>query len=188
MNPFRYINAAWIVAGIVWVIGAATAKPTARRESYRSRVLYTCILVAAFLLLFRKGLPFPVLEERFVPATPAAAWVGLALTILGIVFAIWARFYLGGNWSGMVTVKENHQLVRSGPYAIVRHPIYTGFSLAVLGTALAVGEIRGLIALALVATGLRMKSRIEEAFMDEQFGSRYREYQREVKALIPFVW
>jgi protein-S-isoprenylcysteine O-methyltransferase Ste14 len=94
---------------------------------------------------------------------------------------------LGSNWSGTVTVKQNHELVQSGPYAIVRHPIYSGFLLGALGTALSVGEARGLIALALAFVGWVAKTRVEEQFMVEQFNGDYVRYRREVKRLIPFV-
>jgi protein-S-isoprenylcysteine O-methyltransferase Ste14 len=87
-----------------------------------------------------------------------------------------------------VTVKAGHTLIRGGPYAVVRHPIYSGLSLAVLGTALAVGELRGLLAVGLVAFGFWHKSLLEERFMREEFGAEYERYCRDVKALIPFVW
>ena len=85
-------------------------------------------------------------------------------------------------------IKRDHQLIRSGPYSFVRHPIYSGLLLAILGTATYIGEIRGLFALALAIIGLKWKSLTEESFMQEQFGSSYIEYKRHVKALIPFVW
>jgi protein-S-isoprenylcysteine O-methyltransferase len=113
------------------------------------------------------------------------AWTGLALTAAGCAFAIWARLLLGGNWSSSVTVKQDH--IRRGPYAIVRHPIYSGFLLGLLGTALALGELRGIAGLALASIGWHMKSRREEAFMTAEFGAEYTRYQCEVKALIPFV-
>jgi len=100
---------------------------------------------------------------------------------------VWARLVLGRNWSGTVTVKQEHTLVRQGPYVIVRHPIYTGLLAAGLGTAIAYGQIRGLIAVALFLLLFILKIRIEERFMREQFGDDYRIYQEQVKALIPFV-
>jgi protein-S-isoprenylcysteine O-methyltransferase Ste14 len=127
------------------------------------------------------------LAWRLLPAWPAIAWTGLALTVIGCAFAIWARLSLGRNWSGTVTVKEGHQLMRRGPYAVVRHPIYSGGLLALLGTALVVGELRGLLGVALAFLGWGTKLRLEEAFMSEQFGAEYTRYRREVKALIPFV-
>ena len=114
-------------------------------------------------------------------------WTGFAVTVAGAAFAIWARLLLGANWSATVTVKQNHELKRTGPYAIVRHPIYSGFLLAMLGTAIAYGEIRGLIALLIALIAWRVKSLIEERFMMDQFGEQYVQYKREVRALIPFV-
>ena len=104
------------------------------------------------------------------------------------MIAIWARFVLGRNWSGTVTVKQDHELVRSGPYALVRHPIYSGLLLAFLGTAVARGDLAALLGVALAAATLHFKTATEESFMTEQFGAGYMEYKREVKSLIPFVW
>lgn len=126
--------------------------------------------------------------DRFVPRSYGVAWLGVALTIAGIALAIVARLFLGGNWSGSVTIKQGHTLVRKGPYTIVRHPIYSGFLLAILGTGLAIGEIRALIAAILIFAILAHKINLEERFMMEQFGAEYGQYRRRVKALIPFVW
>ena len=105
----------------------------------------------------------------------------------GLGFAVWARRCLGRNWSGIVTVKQGHELIRSGPYALVRHPIYTGLLLAILGTASAIGEWRGLIAFVLITAGFVLKLRIEEDFISETFGEQYARYRAEVPALIPFI-
>ena len=101
---------------------------------------------------------------------------------------MWARFALGRNWSGTVTVKHDHELVRSGPYAIVRHPIYSGFLLGLLGTVIVRGSLGALLGLGVIVLVLRLKSLTEESFMLEQFGSQYTAYQRDVKALVPFLW
>jgi protein-S-isoprenylcysteine O-methyltransferase len=107
---------------------------------------------------------------------------------MGAVLAIWARFSLGGNWSATVTIKAGHTLVRRGPYALVRHPIYSGLLLALLGTVLLFNQVRCLLALALIVLMLASKIRMEERFMAEQFGAEYVAYKQRVKALIPFVW
>jgi protein-S-isoprenylcysteine O-methyltransferase Ste14 len=114
--------------------------------------------------------------------------VALALISAGLAFAVWARFVIGRNWSGTVTLKQDHELVRSGPYAIVRHPIYTGFLLALVGTAVARGTIGAFIGVAIAVLTLRLKSLTEESLMLHQFGPQYATYKRDVKALIPFVW
>ncbi|MGA8026269.1 MAG: isoprenylcysteine carboxylmethyltransferase family protein [Bryobacteraceae bacterium] len=183
-----YIDAAWIITGILWLISSFTAKPTTRRQSAGSRAIQAALLVLSFFLLFNERARAGSLAWRFVPVSNAASYMGLILTLAGICFAIWARFSLGRNWSSTVTVKEDHSLVRGGPYKIVRHPIYSGLLLASLGTALAVGEVRGLIAVTVALAGFRLKSLVEERFMREEFGTEYIRYQREVKALIPFLW
>ncbi len=95
---------------------------------------------------------------------------------------------MGRNWSGTVTVKQDHKLIRTGPYAVARHPIYAGLGLAILGTAIAIGEVRGLAATVAALIGMALKSRLEEEFMTEQFGAEYVQYKKDVKAMIPFIW
>lgn len=187
-HPQQFIGTAWIVTAVVWLISAFATKPTARQQPARSRWLDIALALMAALLLFRNGLRFGLLAWRFVPRAPLFAWIGVVLTIAGLVLAIAARLFLGGNWSGIVTIKEGHTLVRRGPYALVRHPIHSGILLAILGTALAIGEIRALIGASLVFLVLAHKINLEERFMMEQFGASYAEYCRDVKALIPFVW
>lgn len=188
MTVPKIIAGAWIFIGVLWLLASFSSKTTVRTQSAGSRVVQTCLTLAAYLLLFGRSLRVGPLAWRILPDSPLVAYVGLALTLGGIAFAIWARLLLGTNWSSTVTLKENHQLVRSGPYAIVRHPIYSGLLLAILGTAIAWGEVRGLLALILAIIGWRLKFRVEESFMMGQFGSEYAQYKREVKALIPFVW
>jgi protein-S-isoprenylcysteine O-methyltransferase Ste14 len=183
-----YINAAWLVALVVWVLGAVIAKRTARTQSAGSRLVQQAFFLLSFLLLFKDNLRVGPLAWRFVPRSSAAAYTGLLLTIAGVAFAIWGRFHLGGNWSGTVTIKQDHKLIRTGPYAIVRHPIYTGFEFAILGTAVAIGEVRGLVATGTALIGMRLKARAEEAFMTEQFGAEYAQYKKHVRSMIPFVW
>ena len=181
------ISAVWVTVGIVWAIGAIVTKTTKRMEAPGSRVTHTALVAAAFILLFSTRSRLGPLMWRFVPESPGSAYAGLALTVAGAALAIWARVFLGGNWSSSVTIKQDHKLVRTGPYAVVRHPIYSGFLLAIAGTAIAVGEARGFLALIIAFLAWRLKSRVEEGFMIEQFGAEYEEYERQVKALIPFV-
>ena len=145
-------------------------------------------LFAAFLLLRSNPGLTRWLAARFVPQTVECEICGVAVTMAGLAIAIWARFYLGANWSATVTLKQGHELIRSGPYSVVRHPIYSGLLLAMLGTAIYVGEIRGLFAVALATWAWKMKSRVEESFMESEFGDRYVAYRREVKGLVPFLW
>jgi len=190
--PYRSATWIWVAVGVVWLVSAWATKRSVRRESGLTRLAHIAIQTAGFLLLFPSlsaRLPLPVgpLARRFLPDAPAIAWAGTALTAAGCAFAIWARLMLGANWSGRVTLKQDHQLIERGPYAIVRHPIYSGFLAGMLGTAIALGEWRGLAGLALAFLGWWTKSRTEEAFLAEHFGAGYASYRRRVKALIPFV-
>ena len=181
------IPAMWIAWAAYWWISSRAVKANVRRDTPLSRLAYHGPLVLAALLLMGRIAPVPLLEERFVPQAPWLFIVAAALTGAGILFSVWARRHLGAYWSATVTIKEGHQLITTGPYAIVRHPIYTGLLLALVGTALAVGEWRGVVAVALAAVSIYPKIRLEERWMREQFGEKYRAYCQHVPALIPFV-
>lgn len=183
----RYINAAWLVLVAVWFAGALTAKRATRTEGAASRLAHMALLALAMALLFSGRWHAGPLTWRFVPESAGTAYAGLALTVAGVGFAIWARAVLGGNWSGTVTIKKDHTLVRRGPYRVVRHPIYTGCLFGFLGTAISFGELRGLAGTAIALLSFWLKSRLEERFLTEQFGSQYEQYRREVRALMPFV-
>jgi protein-S-isoprenylcysteine O-methyltransferase Ste14 len=182
--PFAILWLAWLA---YWFLAAFNVKATRRRERFSSLILNRGLLVIGALLLAFERQRLPWLSARFLPPSAAFYWIGLALVAVGLAFSVWARRHLGRNWSGIVTVKQDHELVRSGPYGLVRHPIYTGLLLAILGTAVAIGEWRALIAFALMTIGLVLKLRTEERFMSETFGEQYALYRAEVPALIPFV-
>lgn len=182
------IGGLWGVAGLVWLVGALTAKRTARTQSAASRLLQLVLGGATIGIGFTRWFAFDPLTRTFVPNLPVVTYAGIVLTLAGIGLAIWARVLLGGNWSSAVTVKQDHSLVRRGPYAVVRHPIYSSFLLALVGTAVTFREVRALLAVGIAFLMFCIKLRIEERFMTEEFGADYREYQRQVKALIPFVY
>ena len=183
----RAVTFPWLVLGAFWIITAVRAKRTLRRESSLFRLYHLLFMTAVFALLFRHDARIGQLGLRVIPQSPEAAYIGLASASLGAAFGIWARATLGRNWSATVTVKENHSLVERGPYRLVRHPIYAGGLLAMLGTAVVYGEVGCFLAVALAFIGWWLKARREEAFMTQQFGEDYRRYQRNVKRLIPFV-
>jgi protein-S-isoprenylcysteine O-methyltransferase Ste14 len=177
----------WIAWGVYWWVAARDVKATARQENIASRAAHLLPLALAGLLLASPRLPIPFLYSRFLTPTPVTFFGGAGLVACGLAFAIWARLVLGRNWSGTVTLKHNHELIRNGPYRWVRHPIYTGLLLGFLGTAIALGQWRGLLAVLIVFVALWRKLRLEERWMIEVFGTHYVRYRNEVAALIPFV-
>jgi protein-S-isoprenylcysteine O-methyltransferase Ste14 len=181
------IYSLWIAFGVIWLLSAGFSKKTARSQTTGSRFLQGGLAASGFVLLLGWRAPLGALDARFLPDSGVFDWAGFAITVAGFAIAIGARFVLGRNWSATITIKQDHEIVRRGPYAVVRHPIYSGATLAMFGTAIYFGTFRGLLAVALTFSGWWLKSRMEETFLIEQFGPRYREYQRDVKALIPFV-
>jgi protein-S-isoprenylcysteine O-methyltransferase Ste14 len=181
------IAALWLGWLLYWMASARDVKPTHWRASLTSEALHRVPLLLAALLLAAPGLLPRFLRERFLPAGIVFPIVGALLVAAGLGLAVWARRHLGRNWSSSVAVKENHALIRTGPYRRVRHPIYTGMLLAFLGTAVAVGEWRGVVAVALALAAFVWKSRMEESRMRATF-PEYEQYQKETAALIPFVF
>lgn len=177
----------WVAWFAYWMIVARNVKVTRRREGFGTFLLNRVFVVIGALLLVVPRQPLHWLDARLIPPTIAAYWLGFVIVAAGLGFAVWARLHLGRNWSATVTVKQDHELIRTGPYGVVRHPIYTGILLAVLGTALAIGEWRGLIAFVLFTVGFVIKLKAEERFMSETFGEQYARYRAEVPTLIPFV-
>jgi protein-S-isoprenylcysteine O-methyltransferase Ste14 len=185
MSGMQICTYLWVVFLIVWVIRGMRTKPVQTREGVSSRLSYTVLTIAAAYLMFSAEVPREWLRRPIFPANLWIEALGISITAAGIAFAFWARAYLGGNWSGAVTVKVGHELVRTGPYRWVRHPIYSGMIFAMFGTALNRGQLRGLIAVVLLYLGFKIKSKIEESVMISTFGAQYDAYRRNTGAIVP---
>jgi protein-S-isoprenylcysteine O-methyltransferase Ste14 len=179
----------WLAWALFWLVMAiGGSKKTQRREPLGSRLSYVAAGIIGGVLIAAHRLPGArVLNLRLWPQGLLPYAIGLALLIAGIACAAWARLHLGRNWSGTVTVKEGHELIRTGPYAYVRHPIYSGVLAAVLGTAICSGTLRAALGFALISAALLFKARTEERFMRETFPGQYPQYCGQVPALIPFT-
>jgi protein-S-isoprenylcysteine O-methyltransferase Ste14 len=177
----------WVLWSILWLALARNVKVTAHRQATLPRLFNIALLVIAAALLAVPHVPVPGLEARLLPETQWRFWVGLGagLTFIGLLFTVWARIYLGRNWSGVAAVKADHELITGGPYRLVRHPIYSGLALAFFGMAVAVGEWRGVLSIALALIAIVQRMVVEERFMRQQFGVVYDTYARQVRALVP---
>ncbi len=179
------IQELWLALAAVWVVTRFGSKRVKQRESPAGYLGRVVLLVVLFEFLFNDRLATGWLGARFVPRSQNVADTGIALTAIGIALAIWARLCLGGNWSGTVTLKEGHELIRSGPYARIRHPIYTGFAMAMAGTALAIGEWRAVLAFAGVTLAHYWKARKEEAWLAREFGPAFEEHRARTGMFLP---
>lgn len=179
------ISTPWLVLLAYWAITAFRVKETQRAEPVWSRLMVLAIVIVAFTILFGPWLQNGPLGDRFLPNLPWVRYLGILLLWTGIGFAIWARHHLGEYWSARVTIKVDHKLIDSGPYAFVRHPIYSGILLGLIGTALAVGKWRAVVAFLVVLIVYVLKARREEGMLTEQLGEAYREYKKRTGMLIP---
>jgi protein-S-isoprenylcysteine O-methyltransferase Ste14 len=180
------IPALWLAWVIYWIVAARRVKPVAWRESRLSRASHHLPLLLAFGLLAPPSMP-GWLGAQWIEQSWSLFVVGAGLVVAGLLFSVWARVLLGGNWSGTVTLKQGHEIVRAGPYRWIRHPIYTGLLLAFCGSALALGQWRGLIGVALLLAAYWRKIGLEERRLEQHFGAAYADYRRRSWALIPLV-
>lgn len=190
MNSYHWLHLAgiaWIVFLAYWFVSAQKLKSVKQRQPSGERLIHIVSMAAACILLFNDALGRGWLATRFVPTSATIGSVGVAFTFAGVAFAIWARWHLGENWSSSVTLKEGHELIASGPYRRIRHPIYSGMLLAFAGTALALGEYRALIALCIVVVTLYLKAKKEERFLTQEFGDKFLEHSRHAGMFLPKI-
>jgi protein-S-isoprenylcysteine O-methyltransferase Ste14 len=184
-RAFHLEGQAWTVWGIWWLAMAFFSKSTKRRESPMQRIEHLLPAMLGFYLIFREGFGGDWLTKQIFPANLALFLICVAATISGLLFAVWARLALGANWSGTVTIKTNHQLIRRGPYRWIRHPIYTGMLAALLATAITQGLLSGMIGFAFVFLALYRKARREESFLSQEFGDGFVEHQQHTGMFLP---
>lgn len=187
-----FVLACWVIFLLYWLVSAFSVKRVAQRPGWRAYAWRLPILLAlaAILLLARTGIARPLshsLDARLWSPHLATGLVADALALAGLAVALWARRTLGGNWSAEVVIREGHELIERGPYARVRHPIYSGMILMVLGAAMLSGALAGFVLALALALGFWLKARQEERLLTRQFPEAYPAYMRRTKALIPGV-
>ena len=179
------VEVPWIVFVLYWIVSAIRTRDTLQTESFASRYAILLIEAAGFVLLFRHSAGIGFLGNRVMHRTLPSAIVGSILTWMGIGLAIWARYHLAEYWSARITIKEDHQLIRTGPYTRLRHPIYSGIVLAAIGSAAVIDQWRCVLGVCLVLMGYCIKARKEETMLTQQFGDAFREHQKQAGFLIP---
>jgi protein-S-isoprenylcysteine O-methyltransferase Ste14 len=186
-EAFRVASRAWAIWVIWWLAMAFFSKSTKRREPAVERIEHLIPAILGFFLIFREGLDWGGLTRPIFPDEVRLMLAGVIGTIVGLLFTVWARLALGSNWSGSVTIKTNHQLIRRGPYRYVRHPIYTGMLTALLSTAVTQRLLSGLLGFVIVLFALYRKARREEAFLAQEFGESYTQYRQHTGMFLPRI-
>lgn len=170
----------WALFWLYWYIAARSMKRGRRPWSHEIRIRLVMIVVAILVVRFGGFRGHGIDTDRWLEA------IGLLLFAAGIAFAVWARLVIGRNWGTPMTEKDEPELVTSGPYRLVRHPIYSGILLASVGTAIALSW-PWLVLVALIGMYFVYSARVEERFLEKQFPEQYRAYERTTKMLVPFV-
>jgi len=184
MKPALAVIALWAGFALSWIAAMPWSSAVEKRLGMGREIAYRIVLIIGGIVFFipAHGYEGP-LRLWYVPY--ATVWPIVGLIALGFLFAWWARIWLGTLWSGQVTKKENHRVVDTGPYALVRHPIYTGILVAVYATAALKGTVLGLAGAAIITLGIWMKARLEEGWLGQELGPAYADYRRRVPMLVP---
>jgi protein-S-isoprenylcysteine O-methyltransferase Ste14 len=181
------ISACWVAFCVVWALASLFTKRTVYHESGARRLGYIIPILFGWFLVFRGNRLPPPFNPHIIPQTDAILVAAAILCFCGLGFCLWARAVLGRNWSGTVTLKENHELIVRGPYRLVRHPIYSGLLAMLLATWLEQGRIAGMLGLVLAFASFWIKLNNEEEVMRKQFPDQYAAYEKRVKRIIPFI-
>jgi protein-S-isoprenylcysteine O-methyltransferase Ste14 len=188
MTPESVLGLAWILWFASWLAAAGWSNPTVSRPDRKREIRYRLSVIVGIVLLFG-WVPSNRSSQGILWQTAnGAGWMMVGVAAVGLSFTWWARIVLGKLWSGDVTRKQDHHVVDRGPYAVVRHPIYSGIILASLATAVMRGTALAFAGVALTTVSWYIKARLEESFLREQLGSEsYDTYARRVPMLIPFA-
>jgi len=174
--------AEWSVFTLYWSAAAKNSSPAKSAESRQSRCVHQLLVNAALLLAV---LTIRGLGQRFLPDSIYVVCSGLCIQTASGMLGVWARRHLGSHWSGEITIKVDHRLIRSGPYRFVRHPIYTAILGMFVGTAFVSGQLHALLGLGMAAFAYGRKIRLEDANLQKAFGAEYDAYRRDAGALVP---
>jgi protein-S-isoprenylcysteine O-methyltransferase Ste14 len=175
----------WIAFGLYWLTAARRVKAARTTESPAYRAFRLLLLAITFTLLFAKWAGVGFLGRHVFPQKQFLPYFGFGLALTGMALAVWARVSLGQFWSDKIVLKVDHQLIRSGPYARMRHPIYSGVLLGVAGSALVVNEWRGALAFLLLLTNYTVKAKREEKILAESFPVDFADHKRSAGFLLP---
>jgi protein-S-isoprenylcysteine O-methyltransferase Ste14 len=179
------IGILWVAWAAYWIVAARQTASNRRAESVLIGASYRIPLLVGIILMVFSSVSPPGVGVALWPHNPFILGIVDLLTIAGLALAVWARLHLGKYWSGRITLKVDHRVIQTGPYAWVRHPIYSGLILALLGTAISIGTVQAVFGFAFILVSFLRKLTLEENWLRLHFGAEYELYQKRVSALIP---
>ena len=183
----------WVIFGLYWFISSSSVKSTQETRGWLAGNWHGIFLLIGGLFLSnlpflaKVGVSISSLTILLIPSSIVINVVIIVFAVTGLIVAMIARRTLAGNWSRAVAFKEDHELITTGLYHYVRHPIYTGVLLMILATALSVGTLSAGIGFVIIVLGLWFKLRAEEEILTKHFPKEYSAYKDRTKALIPYV-
>ena len=185
-SPELAVDLAWSIWFVTWCAAALWADRAAKRAGFGAEALYRGLTIVGVVLLF--GFSGHLSSHKLLESGVAVGWALVFAAVCGFLFCWWARIHLGRLWSGFVTKKAGHHIVDTGPYGIVRHPIYTGLIVASFATAIIKGTAAALAGAIVMAVSFWIKARLEERFLSAELGAEaYGAYRRRVPMLVPFA-
>ena len=184
----RVLEWTWSAFGVYWLIAARRGKSAQTSESPIYRILRILLLGITFTLLFARWAAVGFLGRSIVPPSLVIAYIGFVMALAGMAIAVWARISLGQYWSDKIVLKVDHRLIRSGPYARMRHPIYSGVLLGIAGTAVVVNQWRGVLAFVLLFTNYLIKAKREENILAAAFPEEFADHKSRAGFLLPRLY
>jgi protein-S-isoprenylcysteine O-methyltransferase Ste14 len=187
VTPQSFVGYAWLCWFLSWILAAGWQDRPVKRVTTSSEIVYRVLTMVGAILLFGVGSRYLGGNTALWRPARFGQWTLAVAVLAGFAVAWWARLYIGRMWSSGVTRKADHHVVDTGPYGLVRHPIYSGVTLSAMATAAMRGTAHAWIGAAILVLGFYVKARLEEGFLREQLGAAYDDYAKRVSMLVPFL-
>jgi len=187
LSAIEIIDWIWLIWILNWLLSALFVKKVETKEPGKKRLAHLILIGAGLVAMYGREWHLGLLDRHFISPTSTIHGIAVCLSAAGLILAFWARAHIGQYWSATIALKQDHRVIQTGPYAYLRHPIYTGIILAFVGQLLVTGQYRGILGLGLIVAALVQKARSEEGLLSQSLGPAYRDYRQNTGFLLPKV-
>ncbi len=189
VNYLNLVTICWIIFILYWLVSAFFVKQSATKYNWKIQIIWRLMLIVIVIIFVKFDRLGAISFLAFLLRSFFGyVIIGTVLTVLGLIIAIWARISLGRNWSSYTTYKKEHELITTGPYRFLRHPIYSGMFLMLTGAFLYYGKLIILVIFAIASMIIAWRIVQEEKSMIKLFGKKYTDYMRRTRRLIPWIY